>query len=204
MPDAGEVGMDREARPGRPRDPQVDRAITQATLKLLSEQGYLGMSVEGVAAEAGVGKTTIYRRFPSKADLVVAAVSTIRDQASPLPDTGSLRTDLLGMMAQHQAAFRRGLALLGALLVEESRNPDLLDLFRERTLRPRRDEVVSMVQRSADRGEVRRDIDPEAAVHAIVGSMFVRRLLGIPDSEEWDRQTVEIVCRGLLADPGNR
>ena len=54
------------------------------------------------------------------------------------------------------------------------------------------------------RGEVRRDIDPEAAAHAIVGSMFVRRLLGIPDSEEWDRQTVEIVCRGLLADPGNR
>jgi len=193
--------MEPPPRPGRPRDPGVDRAIVRATLRALAEQGYRGMSVEGVAAAAGVGKTTIYRRYPSKEELVVAALSTIRQAAEPLPDTGSLRTDLAGMMTQAHRILARGFSLMGAVLVEEGRNPELLELVRERILRPRRKEVMTMLKRAADRGEIRPGVDPEAAVHAIVGSMFVRRLLAISPSEEWIHQTVEVVCNGMLADP---
>ena len=201
MSPAASVETVGSARPGRPRDPEVDRAIVRETLKALADQGYQGMSIEGVAEAAGVGKTTIYRRYASKVELVVAALSTIRQSAEPLPDTGSLRADLAGLMTQAHRILQRGFSLMGAVLVEEHRNPELLELVRERILRPRRDEAMAMLQRAADRGEIRPDIAPEAAVHAIVGSMFLRHLLGILPSEEWIHQTVEVVCNGLLADP---
>ena len=200
MPTTGGVETDGDTRPGRPRDPQVDRAIVGATLKLLADQGYRGMSIEGVAAEAGVGKTTIYRRYGSKEELVVGAFSTIRESTGSVPDTGSVRTDIAGMMTQSRTAFLRVLALLGAVLAEEHRNPRLLELLRERVLGPRRDEVVMMLRRGVRRGEIRSDIDPAAAVHAIVGSIFVRRLLGIPESDEWIRQTIDVIFGGLTAD----
>ncbi|MDE0234773.1 MAG: TetR/AcrR family transcriptional regulator [bacterium] len=201
MSPAASVEMGRNPRPGRPRDPGVDRAIVRETLRALADQGYQGMSIEGVAEAAGVGKTTIYRRYASKVEMVVAALSTIRHSMGPLSDTGSLRSDLAGMMTQAHRVLPRVFSVMDAVLVEEGRNPELLELVRERILRPRRDEVMTMLRRAADRGEVRPDIDPEAAVHAIVGSMFMRRLLGILPSEEWIHQTVEVVCNGILADP---
>ena len=199
LPRAEETGAEEETRRGRPRDPEVDRAIVAATLKLLADRGYRGMSIEAVADEAGVGKTTIYRRHSSKEELVVAAVSTLRDPSRPFPDRGSLCADIAAMMKEIRAVLEEGLSLMGALLVEETHNPDLLELFRERTFRPRRDEAVRIFRRSVERGEIRQGINPEAAAHAIVGSMFVRRLLGTPESEEWMRHTLEIVCRGVLS-----
>ena len=74
MTGSSEISRQRDLKPGRPRDPETDRAILQATLKLLTDQGYAGMSVERVASEAGVGKTTIYRRYSSKEELVAAAL----------------------------------------------------------------------------------------------------------------------------------
>ena len=195
----GAVEAGGSPRPGRPRDPEVDRAIVRATLQALAGEGYRGMSVEGVAAAAGVGKTTIYRRYASKEELVVAALSTLRESASPIPDTGSVRTDLAGIMTQARTHLPRGLSLIGAVLAEEERNPGLLELVRERVIGPRRDEVVGMLRKAMDRQEIRPGIDPEAAVHAIVGSILVRRLLGTPESDEWIRQTVGIVCHGMLA-----
>ena len=115
-------------KPGRPRDPEVDRAILQATLKLLTDRGYAGMSIEGVASAAGVGKTAIYRRFPSKAELAAAAIGSLRESWGPLPDTGSARSDIVEMLTKVQATLAHGLgfAIFGALLVEERRNPELL------------------------------------------------------------------------------
>ena len=200
----GAIETGGSARAGRPRDPEVDRAIAQATLQALAGQGYRGMSVEGVAAAAGVGKTTIYRRYASKEELVAAALSTLRQSASPIPDTGSVRTDLAGMMAQARTLLPRGLSLIGAVLAEEDRHPELMEIVRERVIGPRRDEVVGMLQKAMDRQEIRSDIDPEAAVHAIVGSVFVRRLLGTPESDQWIHQTVEVICQGMLVDSRGR
>ena len=168
------------AKPGRPRNPATDKAILQSALKLLMERGYAGLSVERVAADAGVGKTTIYRRYESKEELAVAAVGALRDEMGPAPDTGCTKDDIVEMVVQNQSAMEHGpgFAMIGALLVEERRNPDLLGLFRERIIKPRRDDIVAVLQRGVDRGEVRYDIDLDIVVHAIMGSVLARHLFG--------------------------
>jgi AcrR family transcriptional regulator len=85
-------------RLGRPRDPSRDEAICEATLALFAEEGYAGVSIEGVAARAGVGKATIYRRFSSKEQLVVEAMRVGCHLTDHLPDTGDLRADLTSML----------------------------------------------------------------------------------------------------------
>lgn len=186
------------ARPGRPRDPDVDRSILQATLRLLTAHGYAGMSVEGVAAAAGVGKTAIYRRYPSKAELAAAAVRTLRDDSGPLPDTGSARTDIIEMLTRFQPALERaGFAMIGALLVEERRNPGLLETFRKRIFRPRRREAIKVLQRGVERGEIRADADLEVAVEALIGSVLAGHVLGSAEPGQRIEQTVNTIWSGL-------
>ena len=194
-----EISRREDRKPGRPRDPSADRAILQATLKLLTNQGYAGMSVEQVASEAGVGKTTIYRRYASKEELAAAALGALRDDLGPPPNTGNTRTDIAEMMVQTQVAFERdpGFAMIGALLVEEHRNPELLELFRERIIRPRTDDAVMVLQRGVDNGEIRADVDLEGVVHALVGSMFTRHILGTSGSRRRIEETVDTIWSGL-------
>ena len=99
--------------PGRPRSSEADRAILQTALRLLVEQGYDAMSIEGVASAAGVGKTTIYRRYPSKRELIVAAVSSLADTFSVPTESGDLRADLL-VFLRRDARGVRGSRLLDA------------------------------------------------------------------------------------------
>ena len=199
MTAAKETARRRDARPGRPRDPAADRAILRATLKLLTDQGYAGMSVERVASEAGVGKTTIYRRYASKEELAVAAIGTLRDEMGSPPDTGSACTDIVEMIVQSQMMAERGpgFAMIGALLVEERRNPELLELFRERIMQPRTDDALKVLQRGVDRGEIRPDVDLEFAVHAMLGALFVRHVLGTPESRKRIAETVDTIWGGL-------
>ena len=192
--------------PGRPRDPEADRAILQATLKLLTDQGYAGMSVEGVASEAGVGKTTIYRRYASKEELAAAAVESLREAWGPPPNTGSARTDIIEMLVQVHTALEGGpgFAMIGALMVEERRNPEMFELVRERLTRPRKDQALMVLQRGVDRGEMRADADLEAAVQAMVGAMFVRHIWGVPESRKRIEETVDTIWRGLAANLQSR
>jgi len=192
---------DSRQRPGRPRNPQADRAILRATLKLLMEHGYAGMSVERVASEAGVGKNTIYRRYASKEELAAAAVRALTDDMDPTPDTGSARNDMVEMIIRNQVLLERGpgFAMIGALLVEERRNPELFELFRQRIMRPRRDETLMILKRGVERGEIRADADLEVAIHAIVGAMFMRHIMGEPESREGVEKTVALVWSGLAA-----
>ena len=203
MTGSKEISMQRDPKPGRPRDPSADRAILQAALKLLTDQGYAGMSVERVASEAGVGKTTIYRRYASKEELAAAAVGALRDEWGPPSNTGNTRTDIIEMIVQNQAAFKRGpgFAMIGALLVEERRNPELFELFRERIIRPRRDQAVMILQRGVDRGEIRADVDLEVALHALVGALYTRHILGTPESRARIEQTVDTIWSGLATNP---
>ncbi|MCY4652898.1 MAG: TetR/AcrR family transcriptional regulator [Dehalococcoidia bacterium] len=157
------------------------------------------MSVEGVASEAGVGKTTIYRRYASKEELAVAAVGEHRDNWGPRPDTGSARADMVEMLVQNKEAFERGpgFQMICALLVEERRNPELLELFRERIIRPRRDDALMILQRGVRRGEIRADANLEVAIHAMVGAMFMRHILGAPESRERIERTADTIWGGL-------
>ena len=188
-------------KPGRPRDPQTDQAILGATLTLLTDRGYAGMSVEGVASKAGVGKTTIYRRYSSKEELVAAALGALRDDLGPLPDTGDTRSDIVEMILQMRRALQRGpgFGMVGALLVEEGRSPELLELLRRRLLRPRRDEAIMVLRRGVDRGEIRADVDLEVAVQAMVGAVLMRHIFGEPESRRRIEETVAAVWNGLAA-----
>ena len=188
---------------GRPRDPEADRAIIRATLKLLTERGYAGMSVEQVASEAKVGKTTIYRRYNSKEELAAAAVSTLKaDRGAPC-DTGSVRTDMVEMIIQNQTMLERGpgFAIIGALLVEERRNPALFEIFRERIIRPRRDDAINVLQRGVERGQIRADADLGLAVEAIIGSIIARHILGTRESRDEIERTVDTIWNGLANRP---
>jgi hypothetical protein len=110
------------------------------------------------------------------------------------------------MLVQNQAALERGptFAMIGALLIEERRNPALFELFRERIMRPRRDEAVAALQRGVERGEIRVEVDLDIAVRALVGSMFARRILGEPESRETIKQTVDTLWGGLATRPDNQ
>ena len=170
---------------------------------MLTDQGYAGMSVEQVASEAGVGKTTIYRRYASKKELAGAAINALREDWGPPPDTGSARTDIVEMLVQNQVALEHGpgFAMIGALLVEARRNPALIEFFRDRFTRPRRKEALMVMQRGVERGEIRADADLDIAVQAMVGAMFIRHIWGAHESRERIEQTVELIWRGLAANP---
>ena len=170
------------------------------------EEGYAGMSVQGVASEAGVGKTTIYRRYNSKEELAAAAVATLRDDWGPPSDTGDARADIVEMLVQNQAALERGpgFAMIGALLVEERRNPELFELFRQRIIRPRRDDAMMVLQRGVERGEIRADANLEVAVHAMIGSILARHILDAPQAREQIEQTVDTIWSGLAINPTRR
>ena len=186
-------------RMGRPRDPNVDRVILQSALKLLTEHGYAGFSVEQVAKDAAVGKTAIYRRYASKEELAAAAVGALKAEIGPPPDTGDTRKDLVDMIVESRKTLEKGpgFQMIGALLVEEHRNPDLIRIFRERILWPRRDEVIAVLRRGVDRGEISEDADLEIAVQAVVGSIIAGHVVGVPTSRELALRTVDTIWDGL-------
>lgn len=188
--------------PGRPRDPSVDRAIMDAALRLLVEQGYDAMSLEGIASAAGVGKTTIYRRYPGKRELVVAAISSIAASLAPPADTGNARRDLYLFVRQTLDLLRRdglGFAMTGTLLVKERSEPALIELFRSAIIRPRMQIGVDIVSRGIERGEIRPDIAVDVAIQLIAGSFFARHLAGRPDDDAWLESVFDVVWRGLAA-----
>ena len=139
---------------GRPRDARIDDAILDATLRLLGEVGYQAMSISAIAAAAGIGRPAIYRRYHSKADLVVAAV--LRLNAGPEPVLPAHPRDALAVLLARTAdalTSPGGLATLGSLLAQERRDPELLAAFRRRVFDPRH-AVVHGVLRDGDRSAV--------------------------------------------------
>jgi AcrR family transcriptional regulator len=150
-----------EVKLGRPRSELVDQAIEAAALELLVEQGYAGLSIEGVAARAGVGKATIYRRWESKLELVLEAVIHRCLEHVVEADTGSLRQDLLIMFGAMLAKFRRDGAVMRAFVAEQSRHPELAKAFRRMFLDDRRAAMRGVLRRGIERGELPADTDVE-------------------------------------------
>jgi len=187
LPDASPNLPNAPRTAGRPRSPKADRAILETTLRLLTEQGYDAMSVEGVAAAAGVGKTTIYRRYPTKRELVVASVSSLAKSVEAPPDSGDVRADLFTFMHQTFDIFRTGLpfAMLGTLLVKKREDPALMELFRRQVLLPRMAVVAGLLQRGIARGDVRPDIPVDTVVQMFAGALFAHHLAGQPEDDTW-------------------
>ena len=146
---------------GRPRSQEAHRAILTATLELLGAQGFRGLTIEGVAEHAGVGKTTIYRRWPSKTELVAEAIGQMRPPSAP-PDSGSLEGDLRGLMRvqQERVGTTPGLRrLIPVLLTEATQDPAFLTLVTEGVIEPIRDVLRELIRRGIERGELRPDVD---------------------------------------------
>ncbi len=158
---------------GRPRSEEAHQAILDATLVLLSEQGYSALTVEGVASRAGVGKATIYRRWPSKLPLVIEAFGGL--PAFEEVDSGDLQADLTEMLRNYLERFNATplAAVLPSLVGERLHNPELAELI-DPLLRHRRQPLRRTLERAVARGEIAPDIDLDLAADLIVGPIGVR------------------------------
>jgi AcrR family transcriptional regulator len=163
---------------GRPRDPDLDDAILDATITLLAQEGFARMSIEQVAARAGVGKPTIYRRWSSKVELVIAALSRPRPEHS-VSGEGTVRERLIRLIEELCMSVRREPAksLLAALVAEIPRNPELAAAVREVFLARRRETAFALLREGIAAGELRADLDLELASDALVGPVMIRALL---------------------------
>lgn len=196
-------------RAGRPRSPAVDAAIIDATIHLLSSEGYSRMSMDGIAARAGVSKATIYLRYAGKADLATAALAHLRESGRP-ERTGDLRADLVAHLRQARRNAERVsvMALIGTCLTEERHTPELLRLFRERILQPRRDLYRRLLDDAGREGTIPPGADVEAVVDLLSGAYQARYLSGEPFPERWEEGVVDAVMdalgpgRGATAEPG--
>jgi AcrR family transcriptional regulator len=163
---------------GRPRSTDADRAIVATTLKLLEELGYAGVTMSGVAEQAGVSTATLYRRFSSKEELVVDALATLVPDRPP-SDTGTLEGDLretLGRMGEHLSG-ERGRLMLG-LAGEIFRHPALAEAVRARLTAPMQRNMRAMLDRAVFRGEIPRPTDDSVVIALIVGPLHFWLLSG--------------------------
>ena len=158
---------------GRPRSEEAHQAILDATLTLLVESGFSALTVEGVAARAGVGKATIYRRWPSKLHLVIEAFSQLPGLEEV--DTGDLVIDLEKMLADYVSILNSTplAAVVPSLAGERAHNPELSQLF-DPILKERRRPILRALERALERGELRRGLDLEMAVDLIFGPIVMR------------------------------
>jgi AcrR family transcriptional regulator len=190
---------DREPARGRPRDAAVDQRILRAAFDQLVRVGYGALSIEAVAAEASVAKTTVYRRYPTKRELAIAAMGE-ETPFAPLPDDLPSRAALERFVRQAVAALVESGAIrvLGSLLVEDGRDPGLLDAFRARIIGPRRSLVLAMLARGVERGEIRADVDPLIVTELVAGSIFGHHvMLGLAADDAWVEAVVDHVWRAI-------
>jgi AcrR family transcriptional regulator len=195
-----------ERRPGRPRSAAADAAIVRATLELLLENGYRGMTMEQVRARAGVGKATLYRRHGSKQELVAEAVRHL-NQTIELPDTGAVRADILILARSVQAGAERVefATFVPRLLAEAVGDPEMHAIFYENLVAPRRAIMAEVLRRGIARGELRPDLDVELAIDVLTGPWVYRLLISGGDATALYRadptELLDLVLGGLAARP---
>jgi AcrR family transcriptional regulator len=198
------LAEDREGSPqrGRPRDANVENAILNAAVAILNEVGYNDLSIEAVASRARVGRPTVYRRWPSKLDLVVDAVVRLSPAVST-PDTGDVFTDLEELISgtiedmTSSPVGRAILALAGTVATDRA---ELFDRFNEHYLVPRRAAFLTVLRRGIDAGRLRADIDPDLILDLMLGASTYRWLTtGHPIGRAATRPVVDLIWNLLAA-----
>jgi AcrR family transcriptional regulator len=184
--------------PGRPRDAFVDLAIMQAALDVLAERGPWGFTVDLVAARAGCGKATVYRRWPSRAALLLDTVQRIGLTPEPV-DTGSVRDDLVANLAQFAAKLRDTPAgrILPAVVADAAFNHEMREVLAA-FLRDRRGHPRRAVERGVERGELPPGTDVDMVLDLLGGVVFYREVVsGAGVDEAYVRRAVDVVLAGL-------
>ena len=194
---------DRDAvrRPGRPRSERAEQAIIDATLEAIGDCGVDGVRCEDVAARAGVGKATLYRRWPGKEDLLIAAFASLK---TPLPEPRgeSVREDLIAMLEAMAAdandpRYARQFALLHG---EGERYPRLVRRYKEQVVEPRRDLIRSVLRRGVASGELRPGTDVEVAMLLLTGAVLARGKHDVTPAEPgFASRVVDELLRGIGA-----
>jgi AcrR family transcriptional regulator len=188
-----------DRKPGRPRSEQAEHAIIDAALELFAERGVEGVCVEAVAARAGVGKATIYRRWTSKEDLLIAALGSLKSPMAD-PQGATVREDLaelLDVMLRdaNDPRYARQFAMLHG---EGERYPRLMARYYETVVGPRREVIRTVLQRGIDRGELRADLDVGIAMLALTGTVMARgKNDSSPASPGFSAQVVDELLRGM-------
>ncbi|MDW6059856.1 TetR/AcrR family transcriptional regulator [Streptomyces sp. FXJ1.4098] len=199
-------------RTGRPRSAEADRAILGATRAALVELGWSKLTMGDVAARAGVAKTTLYRRWTNKSELVVDAVAALLDEQLELPDLGSLRADVEETVLRFAALLTRpeaGTSLM-AVVAEATRDEALRERIRTTIVNRQKRLVLLGRERAQARGELPRETDPAAAARTadmifdvIAGAVMHRTLVSAdPVDAPWARDFAEVLLCGFPAVTG--
>jgi AcrR family transcriptional regulator len=175
--------------------PEKHEQILDACFDLLSDVGYARMSIDAVARRAGVTRPTVYRRWPSKEALAVAALERAQSGIDQLPETEDAAADLVvHLRSLHQTLSRpNGMAIIGTMLAEEHTTPALLDGFRRHVVSPRRAPLRRLIGRAAPLAD---DDTQDLLVDLLVGAFYARYVAGTPFPTDWAERTVRAVLTG--------
>jgi AcrR family transcriptional regulator len=185
--------------PGRPRNPETDSDILRAAGEILIEEGYRALTMERLAARAGVGKTTVYRRWKSMFELVSALLDAA-DKAWPMPQAefADIREDLRTLYRNWISGMSGAGRIIPILIAEGVQNPELATILHERFVLPRRRLAIAMIDRAKKRGEVSKTVDSQTAIDLFMGRMWYRLLVtGERISIDDEDKIIEILLEGL-------
>jgi AcrR family transcriptional regulator len=180
-------------------------AIAEAVLDELAAQGYGRLSMEAVAKRAGVGKSALYRRWPSKQDMIIAVLSEFSVPIAEIPDTGSLRGDLLATLRAFLEWLNhpRFATILPDLTAEAGRNPALADAIQAKIGEPRRALGAAPLERAIERGDLPADLNFELALDLLAAPIYWRLNVGHAGTEpDYLDQLVDHLLRSLNASGG--
>ena len=187
-----------EVRKGRPRSSEAHRRILDAARELLSEEGFSDLRLEHVAARAGVGKATIYRRWGSKEALAQELLAELAGPHIAVPETGDTRAELLAAVTNPMRAVTDTPfgPVIRALLSQIAVNPTLGDPFRATVVQARRDEIGRVIARGIARGDLRPDADATIATELLVGPVYFRLMFGGELDDAFAKRIVDAVLSG--------
>jgi AcrR family transcriptional regulator len=189
------------ARGGRPRSERAHQAILTAARELLIEEGFASLRLEHVAARAGVGKATIYRRWASKEALAQDLLTQLAGPHIEVPDSGSTRAEMLAAVTNPMRAVTDtdfG-PVIRAMLSQIASNPRVGDPFRATVVGARRAEITKVIQRGIARGDLRPDADAGVATELLVGPVYFRLMFGGVLNLAFAEEIVDSVLRGFSA-----
>jgi AcrR family transcriptional regulator len=184
-----------ERGPGRPRSEKARKAMIRSTLTLLNRVGFNELTIEAVAGHAGVGKATVYRWWPNKAELVIAAFVSSVESELRFPEAGPVLESIHVQMKRWSVIFQSPLGQIIATVVGAGQSePEILKAFQAHWVEPRRVEARRLLRQAMKDGEIRTDLDPDVILDLLYGPLYLRLMLKhAPLDEDFVNMVFDVV-----------